>query len=104
MKLTWTIEATMRRQEGNKWLAKITGLDPTNRSGLAFEFLTPISSVWGKVGTKKAVFEIVEPGFYYDSDGDYIKVFEKNGELEYEMTTSRDIKAAIAGIGEPIED
>lgn len=103
LKLTWTLEAEMRRQEGRKWLAKVVGIDPDNRSGLAFEFLNPISSEFGKVGTRKAVFEIIEPGYYYDSDGDYIRVFESEDKLDYESTSSRDIKAALAGVGEPID-
>lgn len=101
--LTYTLEAKTRRQEGRKWLAKVVGIDPRTRSGLKFEFLDAVSSEWGKFGTQKAVFEISEPGFYYDSDGKYITVFEADGQLDYESTTSRDIKAAIAGIGESID-
>ena len=101
--IIWTLEAETRRQEGPKWLAKVTGLDPSNRSGLAFEFLTADSSEYGKRGVRKAVFTITEPEYYYDSDGDYIRVFHSENGLEYEETTSRDIKAAIAGIGEAID-
>lgn len=99
--LTYTLEATMRRQEGKKWLAKITGVDSSNRSGFAFEFLTPTSQEWGKVGTRKAVFEISEPGFYYDSDGDYGRVtVSESGGLEWEAVSAQDIRAAIIGVGE----
>ena len=101
--ITWTLEAQMRRQEGAKWLAKVTGLDPSNRSGLAFEFLTANSSEYGRRGVRKAVFTITESGWYYDSDGDYIRVFNSVNGLEYEETTSRDIKMAIAGTGEAID-
>lgn len=78
---TWTLEARMRRQEGKKWVARVTGLNPKNRSGLDFQFVSPKSIEWGKVGMKKATFEITEPGYYYDSDGDYFKV-DADGESE----------------------
>lgn len=69
----WTLEARMRRQEGKKWVAKVVGLNPGNRSGLDFQFIEPKSIEWGKHGMRKAEFEICEPGYYYDSDGDYFK-------------------------------
>lgn len=77
----WTLEARVRRQEGRKWVAKVVGLNPANRSGLDFQFIEAKSIEWGKYGMRKAEFELCEPGYYYDSDGDYFKVAE-NGDSE----------------------
>ena len=71
--VTWTLEASMRRQEGKKWVARITGKD--EKYGLARQFISPTAIEWGKYGMKKAVFELDAPGYYQDSDGDYFKVF-----------------------------
>lgn len=71
---TWTLEASMRRQEGKKWVARIDGTCK-ELDGLRRTFLSAQSIEWGKYGMRKAVFEIQEPGYYQDSDGDYFRAF-----------------------------
>lgn len=71
---TWTLEASMRRQEGKKWVARIDGTCK-EFDGLHRTFISSQSVEWGKYGMRKAVFEIQEPGYYQDSDGDYFRAF-----------------------------
>ncbi|HEY9640140.1 MAG TPA: hypothetical protein V6C57_06630 [Coleofasciculaceae cyanobacterium] len=71
--LTWTLEATTRRQEGKKWIARICGQDA--KYTFDRQFINAASIEWGKQGMRKAVFEIDAPGYYHDSDGDYFKVW-----------------------------
>ena len=86
----WTLEAQMRRQEGKKWVARITGTD--EKYGLARQFISPTIIEWGRYGARKAVFEIDSPGYYQDSDGDYFKVFVGPDGFDAECCSKAEVK------------
>lgn len=89
--VTWLLTAETRRQEySKKWVARILGT--CKRWGLRREFLQSSSIKWGKVGIRSAEFEISEPGYYQDSDGDYFKAWVQGGEIETEICSSLEVK------------
>ncbi len=92
--LTWTLTAEIRRQEGKKWVARITGTDA--KYGFARQFINAKSVEWGKVGMKKAVFEIDAPGYYQDSDGDYFKVWATESGFDAEVCSYAEVKYNFA--------
>ena len=90
-KITWTIEAYTRRQEGNLWLAQLTGQD--SRYTFARKFLEPSDIRWGKRGMDRAQYQIIEPGFYQDVEGDFFQVFVNDkGELDYRDCCYAEVK------------
>ncbi|RUR74924.1 hypothetical protein PCC6912_51020 [Chlorogloeopsis fritschii PCC 6912] len=89
--ITWTLTAQMRRQEGKKWVARIDGL--CKEYGFKRTFLSAQFIEWGKYGMKKAVFEIQEPGYYQDSDGDYFRVFVSGNSLDAECCSKLEVQA-----------
>lgn len=88
--LAWTLEAQTRRQEGKKWVARITGT--SEKYTFARQFIKPTSSEWGKYGVCKAVFEIDSPGYYQDSDGDYFRVFTAATGFDAEICSYQEVK------------
>ena len=89
--ITWTIEAYTRRQEGNLWLARLTGQD--SRYTFARKFLEPSDIRWGKRGMDRAQYEIKSPGFYQDVEGDFIQVFVNDkGDLDYRECCYAEVK------------
>lgn len=77
--LTWCLKSDTRRQEGNKWVARISGLCPDY--GFKRAFIEADKIEWGKYSWQYAEFVISEPGFYQDSDGDYFEVLLKENAL-----------------------
>lgn len=67
---TWKLKSDARCIKGNKWVAKISSI-----SGNAFElqYIEASKREKSKFGMEYAEFEIKEPGYYQDSDGDYFK-------------------------------
>ena len=103
-KITWTLEAKMRRQEGKKWVAKIIGAnkDSDRLQTFEYQFLNPASTEWGKHGIRKAIFEIVECGFYKDSDEDFFKVYRDEEGLQYQLCTWQEVAERLALVN-PLE-
>jgi hypothetical protein len=84
--ITWILSAQSRKQEqAHKWLAKITGT--SKQYGLEREFLDPTRTTWGKHGVSKAEWDLVEEGYYQDSDKDYFRIYFEDGELWSENLT-----------------
>jgi len=94
--VTWKVEATTRRQEGKKWVARIDGLDA--QYGFKRTFLSAKEIEWGKFGMRVARFEIEEIGFYQDSDGDYFKVFVNGNELDAEICSRLEVSARFGAV------
>lgn len=89
--VTWKLKAETRRQEGKKWVARIDGT--CEKYGFKRTFLAAKSIEWGKHGMKVAKFEIQEPGYYHDSDGDYFRVFVSGTELDAECCSKLEVQA-----------
>lgn len=87
----WTVKAETRRQEGKKWVARIDGQCPTY--GFKRTFLSAKEIEWGKFGMRVAKFEILEPGFYQDSDGDYFKVSVIGDELDADICSKLEVSS-----------
>lgn len=71
----WTLHSfTRKQQEQELWVARIYGLDPTYT--FKRQFLEPLEIEWGKFGMKMAKWEIDSPGYYQDSIGNYLEVWQ----------------------------
>jgi hypothetical protein len=94
--VTWCLKSETRRQEYNKkWVARIIGTCP--KWGLARQFLAATETEWGKYGLKTAKYEISEPGFYQDSDGDYFKAWVTHeGEIDAEICSKMEVQHHFA--------
>lgn len=88
----YSIELTSTRRQRHVWVAKITGLDTTYR--FKREFLEPDSIEWGKNRMKSAEF-LLEEGIYHDSDGDYYRIKDGEGGLEFIETCPAEIQYTL---------
>lgn len=95
--VVWKLEATTRRQEGKKWVARIDGLDP--KYTFKRTFLQASDIEWGKFGMKIAKFQIEEIGYYQDSDGDYFRVFVNGDDsLDAECCSKLEVLARFGAV------
>lgn len=95
-KVLWKLTSSTRRQEGKKWVARITGenFDVSRNQRFGYEFIEPASVEWGKCGMRNATFELATVGYYKDSDGDFFKVFvDSLGELDSEICSYQEVAA-----------
>lgn len=88
--LIWTLRGSTRKEQARKkWVAQIAG----QNSVYTFDrqFLAESHIEWGKHGTQEVEFLIDRPGYYQDSDGDYFKVFVKDGCLIGEICSYQEV-------------
>lgn len=89
----WCLEASCRRQEDKKWVARIDGICP--KWGFVRSFLSAYKLEWGKYGMRKAEFEIQEPGYYQDSDGDYFRATIVDGKIDCEICSKLEVQSEM---------
>jgi len=87
--ITWTLQGGKR--QAKVWLAKINGLDA--KYGFSRDFIPATSIEWGKKGMNSAKFTISEPGYYHDSDGDYVRVLVDGDGLDAEVCSYLEVAA-----------
>lgn len=89
-KIEIRLTCSRRRRQCSAWLAQITGKSEQYR--FERQFLEASDIEWGRRGMDAATFEIVQPGFYHDSDDDYSVVEMIDGSLEQRYCSKDEIE------------